>query len=231
MLTTYSHIIFIDADMVAVSLVNEVDFFCHNKSLFGVQHPGFIGKNGPFESNLKSRAYVNQSEKISIYWQACFFGGEKDAFLELTRELEERVDDDLRSKIVAVWHDESHLNKYYIEHKNNIHTYDSGYAYPESAHLSYQKKFVHLKKDHNAIRQIKTLWPPDKDRGADAGDRNYWEEECFSNKWHSVEILYPFIDSYLSNEYLIRPLRVFEFGCIPCRGVVKFCRKYGGIPF
>lgn len=155
-LEEYSHIIFIDADMYTYSLVTEEEFFSHDKALFGVQHPGCIGKRGTFEFDQKSTACVSEKDDLSTYWQGCFWGGRSREVLTLSKILAERVSDDLSRNVVALWHDESHLNKYFIEHKNMVHTYHPGYAYPETLgdKLAYEKKFVHLVKDHERMRKI-----------------------------------------------------------------------------
>jgi hypothetical protein len=156
LLEEYSHIIFIDADTYTYSLVTEKEFFSHDKGLFGVRHPGCAGKRGPFEFNRKSAACVNKDDDLSTYWQGCFWGGRAGEVLTLVKELAGRIDDDLSRDIIARWHDESHLNKYFIEHKNMVYTYHPGYAYPEILRdrLPYEKKMVHLLKKHNKMRKI-----------------------------------------------------------------------------
>lgn len=56
----------------------------------------------------------------------------------------------------------------------------------------------------------------------------YWEEVCFSNNSHNLEMLFPIIEPYLGPDF--KRGSAFEFGCLPCRGLIKFCRKYGFIP-
>jgi hypothetical protein len=156
LLEEYSHIIFIDADTYTYSQVTEKEFFSHDKGLFGIQHPGCEGRRGPFEFNRKSRACVNRNDDLSTYWQGCFWGGRAKEVLTLAKKLAWRVDDDLSRDVIARWQDESHLNKYFIEHKNMVYTYHPGYAYPEilQDRLPYEKKMIHLLKNHNKMREI-----------------------------------------------------------------------------
>jgi glycosyltransferase involved in cell wall biosynthesis len=153
-LREFSHVVFMDADMVAASPVNEEEFFAHDKPLFGVQHPAFIRERGTFESNPRSLACVRRGEDVSRYYQGCFWGGQTEAVLALSRELARRIDEDLSRNVIAVWHDESHLNKYFIENRDKVHAYPPSYAYPETWQLPYEMKLVHLQKDYAHMRQV-----------------------------------------------------------------------------
>lgn len=142
----YSHIIYIDADMHANSPVSEESFFCHNKPLFGVKHDSYVNKLGEFEFDENSTAAVNKNYDLSDYYAGTFWGGKRDEFLELIRELEKRIDIDLSKNIIARWHDESQVNKYFIERKHLVHTLDPSYIYPELKPIPklFKKKFIHL---------------------------------------------------------------------------------------
>jgi len=151
MLRKYSHIIFVDADMYASSLITEEEFFAHNKPLFGVLHPLFVnnlfsGKPAnSFEYNKRSLAAVNQKDNLSIYHQGCFWGGKAEEVLKMVEELERRVNIDFKNHFVAKFHDESHLNKYFIERKELVHVYPPTYAYPECNPIPepFKKKIIH----------------------------------------------------------------------------------------
>ncbi len=145
-LKRYSHIVYIDADMIASSLVTEDQFFSHTKPLFGVRHICYLKKQGEFEFRKESRAGVSRDDNLSDYCAGTFFGGQSKAFLELARELEKRIDIDWNKNIIAKWHDESHLNKYFIERKPLVHTLDSSYIYSELKPIPnpFKRKFIHL---------------------------------------------------------------------------------------
>lgn len=153
LLEDYDLIAYIDADMIIESQIEEKEFFSvlENKNLFGVQHPLYINRIGTFETNLNSRASVVKEDDISTYWQGCFWGGRKEKFLQLCEELESRVNEDLTNNVIALWHDESHLNKYFIENKKDVATFDPGYACPSNWYNVFNRKIIHLVKDNSSL--------------------------------------------------------------------------------
>lgn len=55
---------------------------------------------------------------------------------------------DIDNGIMARWHDESHLNSFYVKHKSRVHTLSPSYAYPEVyAPLEFEKKIIHVHKN------------------------------------------------------------------------------------
>jgi hypothetical protein len=154
-------LIFLDADTVVVDKVLEEEFFS-DKPLFGVHHPCHYLKipphnqlPGSFETNSKSLAYVDtKKENPDIYYQGSFWGGKVPEVLEMIDELQNRVSKDLENDIIAVWHDESHLNKYFIEHKNKVRVFGPEYAYPEvfSNCCDFSAKIIHLAKDNSSYQ-------------------------------------------------------------------------------
>jgi hypothetical protein len=154
-LEDYSHIIYFDADMYINSEITEKEFFCHDKKLFGVRHPNFVKKKGLFEYRKISTAGVSCEDDLSTYWQGCFWGGQREAVLILSKELEKRTNIDLKNGIIPEWHDESQLNKYFIENKKDVFTYSPLYAYPKKRPIQkpFKKKIIHMTgQDPNKLR-------------------------------------------------------------------------------
>lgn len=136
-----------DADMLFVDKVgNEI-----LGDLVATQHPGFVGKRGTYETRPDSLAYIPSSEG-KIYFAGGFYGGSYKEVMSLTTELTRRIYADLGRGIIAVWHDESHLNRYLIDHNPTV-VLSPSYCYPESWKLPYVKRLLALDKNHSEFRK------------------------------------------------------------------------------
>lgn len=115
------YVYFFNANMVVEGVVDE-DILPINEGLVGVQHPGFSGKNNivfTYDRNEKTNAYIQYGDG-EIYYQACFWGGGVNSFLEMSHTIDEWVSKDLENKVEPVWLDESYLNKYFLIHKPKL---------------------------------------------------------------------------------------------------------------
>tara|TARA_R110002110_G_scaffold96612_3_gene248694 strand:+ start:1531 stop:2205 length:675 start_codon:yes stop_codon:yes gene_type:complete len=111
-------------------------------------HPGYLGKRGTPESNPKSTAYININDPI-VYYAGGFNGGTKKEFLLMAKQLSKNIDDDLENDIIAVWHDESHLNRYFMD---NNPTKVLSPAYCHFGNIPMERKLIALDKNHDEIR-------------------------------------------------------------------------------
>jgi histo-blood group ABO system transferase len=121
------------------------------EDLVGVIHPYKVLEDKsvyPYEARKESTAYVSDTDR-SKYYAAAFAGGKSEKFLEMAKTISERVSEDEKNGIVAVWHDESHLNKYFNENPPN--DLSPSYMFPEELvnHPNYpwKPKLIAVNKD------------------------------------------------------------------------------------
>lgn len=136
----------IDADMLFVDTVGTEIFGERVATL----HAWYIGRRGTYEIDQKSLACVSQDEG-EHYFAGGFFGGSNPEFLKIIAETTQRVRNDLSHGTIAIWHDESHWNRYCIDHPPTV-ILDPSYCHPESFDFGYSKKLIALDKNHNEVR-------------------------------------------------------------------------------
>ncbi|XP_062062850.1 histo-blood group ABO system transferase 2-like [Lepus europaeus] len=87
--------------------------------LFGTLHPGFYRADRQaftYERRPRSQAYIPPDEG-DFYYMGALFGGSVAEVQRLTSACHQAMVLDKANGIEAVWHDESHLNKYLLYHK------------------------------------------------------------------------------------------------------------------
>lgn len=147
----------IDADMLFVDV--EGDEILSER--VATQHPGFNGKKPlwgnetPYERNTISTAYIPY-DGGTYYFAGGFYGGLTREFVKMMRILTSNIREDLMQNYIAVWHDESHLNRYFIDNPPTI-MLDRSYCFPEhgieKGYPLCKPKLLALDKDHDAIRE------------------------------------------------------------------------------
>lgn len=143
------------ADMFFVNPVGEEILLLDMPYLTGTSHPRFWSQDsdvkirGTYETNELSRAYVKADEG-STYFTAGFNGGRTKEFLAMAKTIKDNIDNDLSKKHIAVCHDESHINRYYIDNPPKLLL--PSYCYPESWKLPVPKKLLSLDKNHMKVR-------------------------------------------------------------------------------
>lgn len=148
-LKDFDYLYLFDAD---VAIVDEVGDEVVN-DLVGVLHPYKILEKKeayPYEKRTQSSAYISD-ENHSRYYAAAFVGGKSETFLKMAKTISERVEEDEKNGIIALWHDESHLNKYFNE---NVPTgLSPSYMFPEeligNPNYPFEPKIVALKKEQS----------------------------------------------------------------------------------
>ncbi len=141
------YLFYCDVDMLFVDFVGDEILSDRVATI----HPGFLGGRGTPETNPASSACVRSDERM-VYYAGGFNGGSKDEFLKMSNQLNTNIKNDLDKNVIAVWHDESHFNRYCI---NNAPTkvLSPSYCYPESWKIPYDKKLLALDKNHAEIRK------------------------------------------------------------------------------
>lgn len=150
--------LFIDSDLWSQTRIDPQDLINPGKPYLGVQHPGFVNGGGAFETNPKSKASITDKPyDLSTYRQGCLWGGKKDYFFNLVKDCFNAVEADTSNKVVAAWHDESHLNYFFLNNAELTHTAPPSFAVPqETGPWTEQLKdgplyMLHLSKDHNTF--------------------------------------------------------------------------------
>lgn len=144
----YSHIIYIDTDTYFNVPVSEKDFFNFHEPLFAVSHHAYVNKPGEFDFSSKSLASIKKGDDVSTYWQASFYGGKTKEVINMIKEIKKRIDTDIKNNVTARWLDESHLNKYLIDNRDQVHSVPPSYSYPSLKPIPkpFKKKVVHITK-------------------------------------------------------------------------------------
>jgi len=115
------------------------------------QHPGYVNRRGTYERRITSTAYV-ASHEGTCYFAGGFNGGTRSEYLKLCKTVTDNILLDIKNRLVAVWHDESHINRYFIDNPPTI-ILSPSYCYPESVHLPYHKRLLALDKNHAEMRK------------------------------------------------------------------------------
>jgi histo-blood group ABO system transferase len=117
------------------------------------RHPGFTlpGQlHDDYERCFASTACVFAHEG-SYYFAGGFYGGTTAEFLNIARICTEHIMQDLANGIIAKWHDESHLNRYFIDNPPTV-ILSPSYCYPEYWDLPFVPRLIALSKDHKEFQ-------------------------------------------------------------------------------
>jgi histo-blood group ABO system transferase len=151
-LSEMDYLFYCDADMKFVGEVGKEII----GDRVGTIHPGFYHNtrlsNIALEKRRNSLAYLPPST-IKTYYAGGFNGGSSNEFLSMSKHISKNIHLDLdQHNIIAEWHDESHMNRYFHEKTPTVQLSPS-YCYPESWSLPFDKKLLALNKNHAEIRK------------------------------------------------------------------------------
>ncbi|XP_074187405.1 histo-blood group ABO system transferase isoform X13 [Rhinolophus sinicus] len=125
--------------------------------LFGTLHPGFYGaarEAFTYERRPQSQAHIPRDQG-DFYYMGAFFGGSVAEVHRLTTACHQAMMADWANGIEAVWHDESHLNRYLLDHKPTK-VLSPEYMWDEQLlgwpAIMKKLRYVAVPKDHQEIR-------------------------------------------------------------------------------
>ncbi|MEE6514472.1 hypothetical protein FKM82_022648 [Ascaphus truei] len=146
------YLVCVDVDMrfndhVGVEILSDV---------FGALHPGFFGASRQeftYERRSRSQACIPTDEG-DFYYAGGYFGGIVEEVYKLTCHCHQAIMIDKENNIEAIWHDESHLNKYFLYHKptrilSPEYIWMDDYGSPAAVK---RKRFIGVPKDNAQIR-------------------------------------------------------------------------------
>ena len=73
------------------------------------------------------------------------WGGSGKDVVELMENFDNRINEDLKKRIIPIWHDESYVNHYVVTH-SDYRLLDPGYCYPVGFEIDFEKKIVGVAK-------------------------------------------------------------------------------------
>jgi hypothetical protein len=126
------YIFFMNANVLFIENITEKEFLPQKDLLFVRQAGSYyrINRKFAYDRNKKSTAYISRGDG-NYYVTGAVNGGKTMAFLSLCHALKNNIDIDLSNNITALWHDESHINKY-ILNRDDYDILDPVYCYPEN---------------------------------------------------------------------------------------------------
>lgn len=114
----------------------------NSNGLVGTLHPGFYNVSNidfTYERNPQSTAYIAKGSG-EHYYAGGFSGGRTEAYIQLCETIKAQVDRDETNNLVAIWHDESHINRYFLNYPPM--TLSPAYLYPEGWTLPFDEKIM-----------------------------------------------------------------------------------------
>jgi hypothetical protein len=153
------YVVYIDADMLALSTIPRVEMLTSKSRIAITYHPGFwrpsgfrkflfyfqhpiiavrdirmqsrMGGLGAWETSPASEAFVPRDLRKS-YFCGGFWLGKTEAIFELCKSLMEQTRLDLNAGVEAKWLDESHLNKWAVMNPNSFDCLSPEYCFDKT---------------------------------------------------------------------------------------------------
>jgi histo-blood group ABO system transferase len=153
-ISQFDYCFYFDVDMAVINKVGDEVL----GDLVATQHPYQTfhdKKDRSYDRSPESLAYVPIGGEGDNYYAGGFNGGSTKRFLEMSEVIADRVNKDMSNGIIALWHDESHMNRYLIDNPPSLILTPS-YCFAEeqmnNSQYPYEPKIIALKKNHNELR-------------------------------------------------------------------------------
>ena len=143
------YVYFLNANMNFVQKVGkEILPINFTPALVGLQHPGYYQspkEELPYERNPDSTAFIPNIENHEYhYFMGSFNGGKTADFLDMCFTCNNNIQEDKKNNIIACFHDESHINAYFLTKK--ILILNPEYGFPEDLEAPFSPKVIILNK-------------------------------------------------------------------------------------
>lgn len=132
-LERYNYIFFFNSNCICSDTITEEEFLPNEQEILVVKHAmyrGYSNEKLPYERDCQSTAYIPFGDG-NVYALGAVNGGPASIYLSMIQTLKQNIDQDLRNDFVAIWHDESHLNKYITDSNVKCKVLGPEYGYFE----------------------------------------------------------------------------------------------------
>lgn len=139
-LKEFDFVFFMNANLLITREIG-LNFLPLYNDLLVVNHPGAFFKSPQeftYERNPQSTAYIPMGQG-DYYVAGGLNGGKTEPFLAMCEQLSANIKQDEQNGIIALWHDESHLNRYILDNLN-YKILEPAYLYPEGWRIPFQMK-------------------------------------------------------------------------------------------
>ena len=191
-----------NANIYVNTYISEKEIFPEKEDYIFVLHHAFCDENNksyPYERNPDSQAFIPYGTG-KYYITGGVNGGKASAFLKMSAELDVAIRKDLQKGIVAVWHDESFINKYAVEN-TNYRILSPSFFYPElvgSVKLSVERKIVARdKRKYFDVNSFKNISKNDAENSEKNLSDSYYYRICL--KWLILSAHQGSVLDYLKN--------------------------------
>lgn len=136
--TEYDYCFYIDVDSKFIGEIKEE--ILPASGIIGTIHPCLFTGQGTPDRNPASTAYIPHGAN-NRYFCGGFFGGKSEDFIKMSSIIKSNIDSDLKNGVMALWHDESHLNRYLFDNPPAL-ILDHPFAIAENISQTQEKSVV-----------------------------------------------------------------------------------------